>query len=414
MALSDEKMRSYIQRLLLSRMRILCANGFYGLLLMHMKYGIDENCSTAATDGERIYFGPQFLEDLSDSELDFVMMHEILHVVLQHCFRGQDKDDELFNVACDIVVNSNILLSNDMDLSSIRLRKYGEAMHLAPNGEEGHKYTAMQVYDMFPPRKRDKAGATGGAKDGRHGEGKSADGKWDDHSQWGTIEEDDVLKDAWVKRVIDACEAVEIHSANRGCSTNLPAFARRLLQELKNPQTDWRTILNEFIQEEVVDYSFSPPDRRYDGPFFLPDFNEKEESVENVLFMIDTSGSMTDGMVTAAYSEVKGAIDQFGGKLKGLLGFFDEQIVEPQPFEDEEEFKIIKPMGGGGTNFAIIFEYVKKFMPTPPASIIILTDGYAPFPKEEAAGGVPVLWLLNNELVQPPWGMVARINLTEY
>ena len=414
MALSDEKIRSYIQRLLLSRMRIICANGFYGLLLMHMRYGIDESCSTAATDGERIFFGPQFLEDLSDGELDFVMMHEIMHVVLQHCFRGQDKDDELFNIACDIVVNSNILLSNDMDLKSIRLRKYGEAMHLAPNGEEGHKYTATEVYDMLSK----EVGALNGGKpdmtDGATASGKGADGdQWDDHSQWGTIEEDSVLKDTWRKRVLDACEAVEIRNACQGCGANLPAFARRLLQELRAPQTDWRTILNEFIQEEVVDYSFSPPDKRYDGPFFLPDFNEKEETVENILFMIDTSGSMTDRMITAAYSEVKGAIDQFGGKLKGLLGFFDEDIVEPQPFEDEEEFRIIKPMGGGGTNFAIIFEYVKRFMPTPPASIIILTDGEAPFPKEEAAGGVPVLWLLNNEIVQPPWGMVARITLKE-
>ena len=34
---------------------------------------------------------------LSDSELDFVMMHEILHVVLQHCFRGDVEDPEAYN-----------------------------------------------------------------------------------------------------------------------------------------------------------------------------------------------------------------------------------------------------------------------------------------------------------------------------
>ena len=44
-----------------------------------------------------------------------------------------------------------------------------------------------------------------------------------------------------------------------------------------------------------------------------------------------------------------------------------------------------------------------------PASIIILTDGYAPFPQEKLAGGIPVLWLLNNERVNPPWGKSARI-----
>lgn len=47
----------------------------------------------------------------------------------------------------------------------------------------------------------------------------------------------------------------------------------------------------------------------------------------------------------------------------------------------------------------------------PPASIIILTDGYAPFPQEKLAFGIPVLWLLNNENVDPPWGKVAIIRI---
>ena len=161
-----------------------------------------------------------------------------------------------------------------------------------------------------------------------------------------------------------------------------------------------------------MDYSFSPPDRRFDeSPFFLPDFNGKEDIVEDILFMIDTSGSMSDAAITAAYSEIKGAIDQFDGKLKGWLGFFDAAIIEPKPFSSEEEFCVIRPAGGGGTDFQIIFEYVQQHMQTLPASIIILTDGYAPFPQEQLAMGIPVLWLLNNEKVEPPWGKVARISV---
>ena len=124
MALSNEKLRGYVQRLLLSRMRILCNHGFFGLLLMHMRYAVDEDVETANTDGETITFGVEFLENLSDSELDFVMMHEIMHVVLQHCFRGIESDDEMFNIACDIVVNSNLLLENNMDLKSITLNPF--------------------------------------------------------------------------------------------------------------------------------------------------------------------------------------------------------------------------------------------------------------------------------------------------
>lgn len=437
MVLSDEKKKEYIKRLLLSRMRILCNNGFYGLLLMHMIYSIDENCETAATDGRRIIFGPRFLDELSDSELDFIMMHEILHAVLQHCLRQGDRDNEQFNIACDIVVNSNILLSENMNLKSITLKKYGESMHLAPDGKEGYEYTAEQIYGMLPPslsNGKPKPALTGALGDNNDNNDDEQDGDakgsalgrakkiqaknknvkaiWDDHTRWGMEEEDDTLRDVWTKRFEDACEVISIRdpSNQRGL---LPLFAERLFKELKKPQTDWRIVLNDFVQQEIVDYSFTPPDRRFDeSPFFLPDFNDKDDLVEDILFMIDTSASMSDDMITAAYSEVKGAIDQFDGKLKGWLGFFDAAIVEPKPFTNEEEFKIIKPAGGGGTDFQIIFEYVQKHMQGKmPACIIILTDGFAPFPKEKLAGGIPVLWLLNNDEVDPPWGKIARITV---
>ena len=126
--------------------------------------------------------------------------------------------------------------------------------------------------------------------------------------------------------------------------------------------------------------------------------------------MIDTSGSMSNKQISECYSEIYGAIQQFGGKLQGKLGFFDAVVVDPIPFEDEEEFKIIRPKGGGGTSFDIIFDYVEKEMEDePPVSIVILTDGYAPFPKEACANGIPVLWIINNKEVTPPWGKIARI-----
>lgn len=434
MVLSDEKKREYMKRLLLSRMRILCNNGFYGLLLMHMIYSIDENCETAATDGKRIYFGPEFLEQLNDTKLDFVMMHEILHVVLQHCLRQGDRDNEQFNIACDIVVNSNILLSENMNIKAITLRHFGESMHLAPDGKEGYEYTAEQVYNMLPPQpkgamqKKSSTGTMGNSyndkqggnpKGSARGRAKQEQGEesqsaavWDDHTRWGMEEEDEALRDVWVKRFEDACEAISIRdpSNQRGL---LPMFAQRLINELKKPQTDWRTILNDFIQEEIVDYSFTPPDIRFDdSPFYLPDFNDKDDLVKDILFMLDTSASMSDEMITAAYSEIKGAIDQFDGRLRGWLGFFDAAIIEPKPFSNEKEFRIIKPAGGGGTDFQIIFEYVSKHMQdNPPASIIILTDGYAPFPKESLSMGIPVLWLLNNDDVEPPWGKTVRITV---
>ncbi len=346
MALSEYKIKEYTKRLLLSRMRLLCNHGFYGLLLMHMIYAVSEEVETACTDGVRITFGTGFLDSLTDAELDFVMMHEILHVVLQHCKRCKCEDREVYNIAADIVVNSNIFLENGMKESSITLGKYGVAPHLAPNGREGHEYTVEQLYTMLSRSSSENGGEDKHDPDKGRGRKKRSEepfpstAQWDDHSKWEQNEDDDNLQEIWSKRVADAAKAMEVRdpSNTRGL---LPAFAERILKELQQPQTDWRTILIDFVQEEVVDYSFTPPDRRFDdSPFFLPDFNEKTETVENILFMIDTSGSMSDDMITAAYTEVKAAIDQFNGKLKGWLGFFDAEIYEPRPFENEEEFKV--------------------------------------------------------------------------
>lgn len=425
MALSDEQVRGYIKRLLLARMRILSNNGFYGLLLMHMKYALDEECETAYTDGERIAFNPQFMDDLSDKELDFVLMHEILHVALRHCSRGSNCDSYLFNIACDIVVNSNILHSNSDDVKTITLSKYGESMHLTPDGTEGYDHTAEEVYAMLeqklPKKGRgmdgdiDDDGSEKGDSKGR-GKGKSkAKGEnegWDDHTQWKEGEDDSFEEDLWRARIKNAAAATAIREAASSCG-KMPVFAQRLLKELQSGQIDWRMILQNFVQEEVNDYSFSPPDRRFgDSPFFLPDFNEKEERVKNIWFVIDTSGSMSDAAVTAAYSEIKSAIEIFNGRLEGYVSFMEAMITDPIPFSDVDELMEIKPVGCGGTNFLSIFQYLNKYLSDePPAYIIIITDGYDTFPKESMANGIPVLWLINNEEVTPPWGKVARIKV---
>jgi|GEM_PF-107465 len=192
---------------------------------------------------------------------------------------------------------------------------------------------------------------------------------------------------------------------------NAPALEERLIQRIPKTDTDWRTLLSEFVQEEICDYSFSPPDRRFsDSPFMLPDFNDSDLRVRNILFMIDTSGSMCEADIEAAYGEIVSAVEQFGGKLCGMVGFFDTVVSKPRPFVNEEDIKKILPYGGGGTDFFSVFDYVRENMhDDPPASIIIMTDGEAEYPDESEACGIPVMWLLNNEYITPPWGRVVRM-----
>ena len=401
MELSDINIREYTKRILLSRLRLLCNNGFFGMLLMHMRFGLDCDCETAYTNGKKICFSPQFLDKLSDGELDFIMMHEVMHVALKHCLRGKNYEPERFNIACDIVVNSNILLSNHMDEKSITLKEYGVSMHTAPDGKEGYEYTAEQVYAMLPSTPVALKKLI-----------KSDGDMWDDHEKWEEDSMDDYEKQEWDQWVRTACEVISIRESSKTFG-GPPMMAQRLMKHINKSQIDWRTILNEFVQQEINDYSFSPPDRRFDdSPFFLPDFNEKDEKVQNIWFLIDTSGSISDDAINAAYAEIRAAIEQFNGKLEGLLSFTESFVTDPIPFSNVEELTAIKPIGGGGNDFSAIFKYMKNNMSDNlPSQIIIITDGYDSFPKESETMGIPVLWLINNEDATPPWGKVARIKV---
>ena len=432
--IDNDKAQKMADRIMRSRIRTLQDYGFFGLLLMHAKFAVDENCSTASTDGERIYFGPDFTDRLSDWELDFVMMHEILHIALKHCFRGENLDKNAFNIACDIVVNSNIMKSINRT-EPIVLKHFGEAEHLTPNGQEGHLFTAEEVYEMLPKRSRQYNSDDGKGMRGKESRGGKGDGKGvgndggssrnadndggsagdfkDDHSKWNTLdsEEAQYFQEKWDQYIIGAAEATEARMHALGIGT-IPLLIDRILRKLREPQLDWRTILNTFVQEEITDYSFTPPDRRFeDSPFFLPDYNEKEEYIKDILFMIDASGSMSDEAVTTVFSEVKSSIEQFNGKLTGKLGFFDHEVTPPVGFSSIDDLLAIKPKGGGGTSFKCVFKYVNDHMQNNPlACIIMLTDGYADWP-EKMANDIPVLWLLTNELVNPPWGTIARVKV---
>lgn len=68
---------------------------------------------TAATDGKKIYFDPQYLESLNDEERLFITAHELMHIKFEHMFRMTDKkgklrDLDVWNIATDAIINANL------------------------------------------------------------------------------------------------------------------------------------------------------------------------------------------------------------------------------------------------------------------------------------------------------------------
>jgi len=396
--LSNSYVRSAAERLRRSRIRLLSNHGFFGILLMHQSLQIDPSCQSAATNGELIVFGSDFLDSLNDKELDFVMMHEVMHTALLHHLRNGQRNNSLFNVACDIVVNAVIM--QELGLTKpLSLAQHGEVMWKTPSGKSGHLYTAEEVYQELLEKFVCEAG------------GQACN--LDDHSMW-PGEEDGFFNQAKCRqRVMAAAEAACKDELGKE-SSSVPLIIKKMLSALREPQIDWRTVLNDFVQEETTDYTFVPPDRRmHELDFFLPDFNEKDFAVKNLLFYIDTSGSINNEEIAAAYAEIAGALEQFNGRLEGRLSFFDTKVSAPAAFSDVDEVLNIKPRGGGGTCFHVVMQHLDEIVINrePPACAIILTDGFAEFPPAAPAHGVSVLWVINNNKRTPPWGRTARIKV---
>ena len=398
MALTDEAIRRYTQKLLYARMNLVMHNPFFGSLLMHVKLSVDENCDTAYTDSKIICFGTKFLDELTDSEVEFVMMHEVMHIALQHCRRGDNFNQELFNIACDIVVNSIIYETNNYSSASISVGKYGESMHRLPDGSEGAGFTAEEVYMKLLQCSQNSIRRFGFS---------------DNHSNWGP-EKDGQHTDkiVWAQHIVEAVKTADRIDPGKAVG-NVPGFARRLCEIGKSRCVDWKKLLHNFVSEEVSDYSFNPPDKRYsDEDYFLPDYNVSDGSLatRKVLFMVDTSGSIDIKEIGEFLSEIKYAKDIYDGGFDGWIACFDTEVYKPVRIDSASNISDFKPCGGGGTSFYSIFKYVKdKMSDELPENIVIFTDGCAPFPDEKYALGIPVLWVITNNIINPPWGKVARM-----
>jgi len=386
--------RTIFQKLMETKMRVMKEYPFFGRLLLRLRFGLAA-CKTAFTDMRRIVFDPDFVGRLTLDELAFVMLHEVLHCALQHCTRGEGKQDYVYNVACDIVVNSLILEMQGLEEKSV---DGSPAMHLAPDGSEGRTKSAEEIYAMLMNQ-------TSGDLLKMYGDGTAVD----DHGAWKEIG-DPTLEDLWRHHLKKA--AVEGGAA---CGS-VPGFMERYLKEISHhPRTNWRQILHDFIQFDRSDYLFSRPDRRFAGTdITLPSFceNVEGEAVEKILFAVDTSGSVSAEALSVSFHEICMAMEQIGN-LKGFLSWFDAKVTEPVPFESVEDLLKTPPTGGGGTDFRGIFKMVEREFEADdlPAAIVILTDGYCSFPDEEETMGIPVIWIIVNSDVKPPWGVCTYIDL---
>lgn len=110
---------------------------FFGSVVVSVDYKENKDIPTAGTDGEIIYYNPEFLEKLNTEEQIFVFAHAVCHIAFNHILRSEGKNSELWNIATDGVINQ--FLKRD-------------GLKLVPGVvdiEEAINYDAEQLYEKL-------------------------------------------------------------------------------------------------------------------------------------------------------------------------------------------------------------------------------------------------------------------------
>lgn len=437
-----QKLQSKIQE---ARAELLVNFPYFGILLMYLKYVAVDSIKNISTNGRCIYFNPAFIDKLTPYEMQFVLCHQIMHIVCGDIWRDEAYKGDEYHRAYDVIDNNQLL---KVGWNARMLTHLGKLQHTVTNSRyKIEDLSMLEIFDLFPfklymldektrnrymadtdfwwdfkedygeegviildiPKMTTYSENQGDGKTSENQGNSKEKSKKSKESNYG-VGDSEKMQDFWETKSQQAMQTAEMQGKGKGAGS-VPDSIRRKIEEKKKTVLDWRKLLDEFVQEEITDYSFSPPDRRFsDYDFYLPDFNEKEFIPKDILFMADTSGSIDQRDLGNVYAELRGAIEQFNGKIMGKLGFFDAEVTPPIPFSAVGELERIIPYGGGGTDFTVIFDYIRSDMrQCLPSAIVIFTDGYGPFPPVEATMNIPVLWLINNEHVEPPFGKVGRI-----
>lgn len=176
-------------------------------------------------------------------------------------------------------------------------------------------------------------------------------------------------------------EAMRAHQRARG---TLPAGWQRWAEEVLEPTVDWRQALSGAVREAAawaggaVDYTYRRPSRRTPAlrGVVLPSLRRP---LPRVAVVIDTSGSMGDDELGAALAEVTGVLREVGvrGNRVTVLAC-DADVHAVSRVTATEQITL---GGGGGTDMRIGIDSALAARDRPNI-VIVLTDGYTPWPDE--------------------------------
>ena len=381
------------------RSSLLLGMPWFGALTMRLGLVENSTIDTARTNGKELQYNPAFIEGLSFDEAKAVLAHETMHCALAHHARRGERDAKSWNIAGDYVING-ILAENGFTLRDEWLHEdrfkglttdaiYGIVHH------EREEAEANGEPDPFG--EGDDPGGMGGVEDApgepddsQPGEGAGqGDGKPDPNApptaQQGKATEEDLRKaeNEWKVAALQAEQMV------KACGGGVGDLARAVA-EIKIPAVDWREELRHFFMEKSNDdTSWERPNRRFvSSGLYLP--SPDGERLGEIVIGVDVSGSIGQEECDKFTAEVQEIIEVLR-PAKVHVAYCSTRIHGEVDVYTPEDYPVeITPRGGGGTNFAPVFDYVEA-EGIEPECLVYLTDlCINHFPEEP---DYPVLWV---------------------
>jgi len=418
-----------------ARTKLILDKPFLGALVLRLPMIAvhDKWCETTATDARAFYFNPDYIDELSLNQTQFMLAHEALHCALSHFARRRHRVKHRWDLACDFAINP-ILIADGLSPppDSLMLSEYADmtAEEIYPLLDDNDESETLDqhLYDKDGQGDEGDDGETMNTGKSAQGNSKPDDGD-DDKQQTerqngvpnqqegsnnktagGTqIIEDETSKPQplgqqeketldvqWQQRLAGAAQQAR-QAGKLGESMD------RLIQHLQQTKVPWRMLLAQYmVQTARDDFSYARPSRR-EGDAIMPSLRSQQL---NVAIALDTSGSIHEKEITEFLSEISGLKGQIRAQI--TLISCDAKIQgEPLIFEPWEEVDFKAPIkGGGGTDFRPVFNLIEEKNFTPDL-LVYFTDAEGAFP--DIMPNYPVIWLLKGKK-QPPWGQRIQLN----
>ena len=361
------------------------------------KTSVVEDIPSACTNGRDEQYGREFIKKLDDKELAFVVLHETLHKAYRHMTtwkRLHDEDHHLANLACDYVINLQ-LVDMDKDELLLAMPKRPDGKPLGAIDERFRGMNAKQIFDILKEEQEEGGGGGGEGFDEHDWEGASS-----------LSEEDKKQLEKEVDQAIRQGIIAEQKVVGKGGGR-----MGRDLADLVEPKVDWREVLREFVKATCNakdTSSWRRVNRRYlSSDIYMPSLIG--ERVGHLVIGIDTSGSVGNKELAEFLSEVQSIAKDVHPDKVDLI-YWDGEVAGHEEYSASQVDSIIdstKPAGGGGTDPTCVMEYMKE-KAIKPEAIIMLTDGYIGNWGDE--WNAPILWtIVGNNRNYAPVGKTIHV-----